>query len=232
MIARAYCEKTWEDVDKVLHLKCEEVFQNCGDKFRSDMLSKTAEFNLSSKIYHLRLLNENDLLLLQKLKVKMGISMSFFDLLKKIVIKFFSFTRILASKLLIIRTWIFIMVAIFVISLVYRGWQTQKEMTAEVEGQAIDGNEKKIGGLKEPEIHTFQIAAFSSSQQARELINLLKKKGVRDVYQVRTKKKSGETWYKIRVGRFDSKENAQRFARQLIEQKTIKTYFLISLPIS
>ena len=91
---------------------------------------------------------------------------------------------------------------------------------------------KKIGGLKEPEIHTFQIAAFSSSQQARELINLLKKKGVRDVYQVRTKKKSGETWYKIRVGRFDSKENAQRFARQLIEQKTIKTYFLISLPIS
>jgi hypothetical protein len=232
MIARAYCEKTWEDVDKVLHLKCEEVFQNCGDKFRSDMLSKTAEFNLSSKIHHLRLLNENDLRLLQKLKVKMGLSMSFFDLLKKIVIKFFGFTRILASKLLIIRTWIFIMVAIFVISLVYRGWQTQKEMTAEVEGQAIDGNEKKIGGLKEPEIHTFQIAAFSSSQQARELINLLKKKGVRDVYQVRTKKKSGETWYKIRVGRFDSKENAQRFARQLIEQKTIKTYFLISLPIS
>ena len=105
-------------------------------------------------------------------------------------------------------------------------------MTAEVEGQAIDGSEKKIGGLKDPEIYTFQIAAFSSSQQARELINLLKKKGVRDVYQVRTKKKSGETWYKIRVGRFDSKENAQRFARQLIEQKTIKTYFLISLPIS
>ena len=232
MIARAYCEKTWEDVDKVLHLKCEEVFQNCGDKFRSDMLSKTAEFNLSSKIHHLRLLNENDLRLLQKLKVKMGLSMSFFDLLKKIVIKFFGFTRILASKLLIIRTWIFIMVAIFVISLVYRGWQTQKEMTAEVEGQAIDGNEKKIGGLKEPEIHTFQIAAFSSSQQARELINLLKKKGVRDVYQVRTKKKSGETWYKIRVGRFDSKENAQMFARQLIEQKTIKNYFIISLSVN
>ena len=70
--------------------------------------------------------------------------MSFFDLLKKIVIKFFGFNRILASKLLIIRTWIFIRVAIFVISLGYRGWQTQKEMTAEVEGQAIDGNEKKI----------------------------------------------------------------------------------------
>ena len=91
---------------------------------------------------------------------------------------------------------------------------------------------KKIDGLKEPEIHTFQIAAFSSSKQARELINLLKKKGVRDVYQVRTKRKSGETWYKIRVGRFDSKENAQMFARQLIEQKTIKNYFIISLSVN
>ena len=91
---------------------------------------------------------------------------------------------------------------------------------------------KKIGGLKEPEIYTFQIAAFSSSQQARELINLLKKKGVRDVYQVRAQRKSGETWYKIRVGRFDSKENAQMFARQLIEQKTIKNYFIISLSVN
>ena len=90
----------------------------------------------------------------------------------------------------------------------------------------------KISGLEKTEIHTLQVAAFTSSKQARELIDLLKKKGVRDVYQVRTKRKSGETWYKIRVGRFDSKENAQRFASQLIEQKTIKTYFLISLPIS
>ena len=116
--------------------------------------------------------------------------------------------------------------------MVYRGWQTQQEIGLGVEGKAIDPEEKKISGLKTTEIHTFQVAAFTSSKQARELINTLQKKGVRDVYQVRTKRKSGETWYKIRVGRFDSKENAQMFARQLIEQKTIKTYFLISLPIS
>ena len=232
IISRAYCEGTWKDVDQTLHKKCEEIFQGFDHKFRGDMLRRTAESSLSGKIHQLKLLNKNDLRLLRKLKVKMGLSMSFFDLLPKIGTKFFGFTRILASKFLIIRTWVFIMVAIFVISLVYRGWQTQKEMTAEVEGQAIDGKEKKIGGLKEPEIHTFQVAAFSSSKQARGFINLLKKNGVRDVYQVKTKKKSGETWYKIRVGHFDSKENAQRFASQLIEQKTIKTYFLISLPIS
>ena len=232
MIAHAYCEKTWEDVDKALHLKCEEVFQDCDYKFRSDMLRKTAESNLSSKIHRLRLLNENDLRLLRNLKVKMGLSRSFFDLRGGIVVKFLDFTRILASKFLMIRTWFFIVVVILITSLVYRGWQTQQEIGLGEEGKSIDPKEKNISGLKKTEIHTFQVAAFTSSKQARELINSLKKKGVRDVYQVRTKRKSGETWYKIRVGRFDSKENAQMFARQLIEQKTIKNYFIISLSVN
>ena len=232
MIAHAYCEKTWEDVDKALHLKCEEVFQDCDYKFRSDMLRKTAESNLSSKIHRLRLLNENDLRLLRNLKVKMGLSRSFFDLRGGIAVKFLDFARILASKFLMIRTWFFIVVVILITSLVYRGWQTQQEIGLGVEGKAIAPKEKKTSGLKTTEIHTFQVAAFTSSKQARELINSLKKKGVRDVYQVRTKRKSGETWYKIRVGRFDSKENAQIFARQLIEQKTIKNYFIISLSVN
>ena len=162
----------------------------------------------------------------------MGLSRSFFDLLRGIAVKFLDIARILASKFLMIRTWFFIVVVILITSLVYRGWETQQEIGLGVEGKAIDPKEKKISGIKKTEIHTFQIAAFTSSKQARELINFLKKKGVRDVYQVRTKRKSGETWYQIRVGHFDSKENAQMFARQLIEQKTIKNYFMVSLPVS
>jgi len=233
MIAHAYCEKTWEDVDKALHLKCEEVFQDCDYKFRSDMLRKTEESNLSSKIHRLRLLNENDLRLLRNLKVKMGLSRSFFDLLLGgIVVKFLDFARILASKFLMIRTWFFIVVVILITSLAYRGWQSQQEIGLGVEGKLIDPKEKKIRGLEKTQIHALQVAAFTSSKQARELINSLKKNGVRDVYQVRTKRKSGEIWYKIRVGRFDSKENAQMFARQLIEKKTIKNYFIISLSVN
>ena len=195
------------------------------------MLRKTVESNLSSKIHRLRLLNENDLRLLRNLKFKMGLSRPFFDLRGRIAVKFLDFARILASKFLMIRTWFFIVVVILITSLVYRGWQTQQEIGLGEEGKSIDLKEKNISDLKKTEIHTFQIAAFTSSKQARELINLLKKKGVRDVYQVRTKRKSGETWYQIRVGRFDSKENAQIFARQLIEQKTIKNYFIVSLPV-
>ncbi len=231
MIAYAYCKKTWED-DKALHLKCEEVFKACDDTFRSDMLRKTAEPNLSSKIHRLRLLNENDLRLLRSLKVKMGLSRSFFDLLGGIAVKLLGSARILANNFLRIRTWFFILVVILITSLIYRGSQTQQEIGLRVEEKAKDPKEENISGLKKTEIHTLQVAAFTSSKQARGLINSLKKKGVRDVYQVRTKRKTGETWYKIRVGRFDSKENAQMFARQLIEQKTIKNYFLISLSVN
>jgi len=168
MIAYAYCKKTWEDVDKVLHLKCEEVFQDRDSKFRMDMLRKTAEFNLSSKIHRLKLLNENDLRLLRNLKVKMGLSRSFFDLLGGIVVKFLDFARILASKFLMIRTWFFIVVVILITSLVYRGWQTQQEIALGIENKTIDPKEIKISGVKKTEIHTFQIAAFTSSKQARD----------------------------------------------------------------
>jgi hypothetical protein len=232
IIARAYCEGTWKEIDQILHRSCEEVFEGVDYKFRNEMLKNTAESSLSDKIHKLKILNENDLRLLRKLKSKMGLSVSFLDLLRETAIKFLGFARIFASKFLIIRTWLFTIILFFLLSLIYRGWLAKQEIFLGVEDHSITVKEKQINDLNKLEIHTFQVAAFSSFQQARGFINVLKKKGVRGAYQVKTKKKSGKNWYKIRIGRFDSKENAQRFARQLIEQKVIKTYFLISLPIS
>ena len=63
-------------------------------------------------------------------------------------------------------------------------------------------------------------------------MELLREKGVRDIYLVKTKRKSGGFWHKIRIGRFDSKENALRFANQLIGQKSIENYNVISLPVN
>ena len=232
MIARSYCKNTWKDVDSTLHQRCEEVFQSLDYKFRSDMLRKVAESNLSSKIHQLKLLNASDLRLLKKLKIQMGLSMSFFELLGRTYKKLLSFFRILASKFLMIRTWFFVLVIISITSLIYREWQTQQSVFVGEEGQVVDTKNKRLNAFKKGGIHTLQVAAFTSSRQASDLIDSLKQKGVRDVYLVTTKRKSGETWYKIRVGRFDSKEKAQMFAGQLFEQKTIKNYFVISLPIN
>jgi hypothetical protein len=232
IIARAYCEGAWKEIDKTLHLRCEAVFESFDHKFRDDMLKNAAEASFSEKIHKLKILNKNDLRLLHKLKTQMGLSLSLLDLSRETALRFLGLTRFFASKLLIIRTWFFTIILVLFLSLIYRGWLAKQEIFLGVEDQSIIVKEKQISGLKKIEIHTFQVAAFSSLKQARVFIDMLKKKGVRDVYQVKTKRKSGESWYKIRVGRFDSKENAQRFARRLIEQKAIKTYFLISLPIS
>ena len=117
-------------------------------------------------------------------------------------------------------------------SLSYLKWQNSKEIVADTEIKALDSRIKTASGKSVSEIHTLQVAASTSSKDAYRLIANLKKKGVRNVYQVKTKRKSGETWYKIRVGRFDSKENARRFADQLINKKTIKNYFIISFPVN
>ena len=173
---------------------------------------------------------------LKKLKARMGFSKSFFkyfgDLFWDIIKTLLNLIRVLASNFLKIRIWVFVVVVILMAGLGYRGWQVQQEKAVRGEGEVVNAQEKSLGGREKLEIHTFQVAALKSSKQARRQMDLLKKKGVRNVYQVKTRSKSGETWYKIRVGRFDSKENARRFASQLIDQKTIKTYFIISLPVS
>jgi septal ring-binding cell division protein DamX len=77
-------------------------------------------------------------------------------------------------------------------------------------------------------IHTIQVAAVTSSRQAKRLVSALKKKGVKGLYTIKAKRKSGGTWYKIRAGQFDSKEDARKFANHLMESKAIKNYFVIS----
>ena len=236
IVSRSYCEGVWKGADPSLHQKCGEVFQELNYKCRSDMMREVAESRLPSKVKKLKLLNEDDLLELKKLKAQMGFSKSFLEYFRDLfwsrVKVFLNLIRTLISNFLKIKAWVFIIVIILTAGLGYRGWQVQQKKAVQMESEVIGTQEKILDNRGKSEIHTFQVAAFTSFKQARSLIDLLKKKGVRNVYQVKTKRKSGETWYKIRVGRFDSKENARRFADQLIDQKTIKNYFIISLPTS
>ena len=168
----------------------------------------------------------------------MGFSKSFFEnskdlfrFISKLLTYFFVFfyRRVFRTQA---RVFVFSLVLIVAASLNYLKWQDNKEIVDGVEINALDSRIKIANGKSLSEIHTLQVAASTSSKDANRLIANLKKKGVRSVYQIKTKRKSGETWYKIRVGRFDSKENARRFADQLINKKTIKNYFIISFPVN
>ena len=236
IISSVYCNGIWKDVDPKLHQSCEKVFQSLDYKFKNEMLRISTESSLSGRIHQLKLLNESDLRLLKKLKAKIGLSKSpvqyLRNLLWELTTNLLGLTRVLISKFFMIRIWVFVLVIVFIASLLYRSLDNREEMNVRVDGKANNVMGERFVSSRMSAVHTFQVAAFTSFEQAKEFVDLLKKKGVRDVYQVKTKRRSGETWYKIRVGRFDSKENAQRFASQLIEQKTIKNYFLISLPVN
>ena len=238
LVAISYCRSTWKEIDPDLHEKCGEVFDGLSEEYRTHIIRKTADLSVLGKIKKIKLLDKDDLRELDKLKSKMGFSKSFFEnskdlfrFISKLLTYFFVFfyRRVFRTQA---RVFVFSLVLIVAASLNYLKWPDNKEIVAGAEIKALDSRIKIANGKIFSEIHTLQVAASTSFKDANRLIANLKKKGVRSVYQIKTKRKSGETWYKIRVGRFDSKENARRFADQLINKKTIKNYFIISFPVN
>ena len=90
----------------------------------------------------------------------------------------------------------------------------------------LKASQKKI----EDNIFTVQIAAVTSAKQAEKTIERLKKRDVDSLYIVKSLQRAGGYWYKIRVGHFTSKDQAIAYANRLVDSKSIKNYFVISLP--
>ena len=112
-----------------------------------------------------------------------------------------------------------------------------KEIGSPIKGQGGFVSEKdssvvvnSSGSKEDNRVYTVQIAAVISAKQANKLVSRLKRKGVEDLYIVKSKRRSGGHWYKLRVGQFASKNRASEFANQLVAAKTVKNYFVISLP--
>ncbi len=248
LVARTYCEGNLKGIDPSLHQKCEEAFQELELERRTELMREVEEAKFSSKVANIKLFSRDDLRQLEKLKVRMGLSKSFSEYLgdgfKGLFKIIRSLTQLLVLKLLdglvafgrlSLKTRsiiISVSVILLMAGLGYRDWMIQQEKTAQVEldkKKIAEG--KSLDRGKGVKIHTLQVAAFTSSKQASRLVDSLTQKGVRDVYQVKSKKKSGGNWYKIRIGRFDSKEDARRLAGQLVGQKSIKNYFIISLNV-
>ena len=78
-------------------------------------------------------------------------------------------------------------------------------------------------------VYTIQVGAVTSQAKADRFISLLKRNKISGVYVLKVKRKRGGYWYKIRVGSFDSKDEAQQVARRLVRRNLIKNYFLITL---
>jgi len=238
IVARAYCQGFWKGIDSSLHEKCGEVYQQLHFKRQEYMMREVSDSRLLSKVKKIDLFNKDDLHQLKNLKIRLGLAKSFLDYFKdglRYGLKIFNTTiQKFIFGLFKPKTWAVIVLATVILLGVvdYGAKETQQKRFAQVEKGNKGTSVKSLSSKEELKVYTVQVAAFTSLKQARGLIDLLRKKGVRAVYQVKTKRKSGETWYKIRVGRFESNKSAQRFASQLISQKSIKNYFVISLPVN
>ena len=80
-------------------------------------------------------------------------------------------------------------------------------------------------------VFTLQVAAVKSKSQADATVRRLKKKKVENVYVVEIPRKEGGFWYKVRVGKFREREMAEKVAAILMNQKKIRSYFIIELDV-
>ncbi len=77
-----------------------------------------------------------------------------------------------------------------------------------------------------PERFCVQVGAFKDLEAARNVVEILKNKGYHA--HVASSKNSKEgTWYKVRLGPFETKSGANTFARRMREVENIKDAFVI-----
>ena len=72
--------------------------------------------------------------------------------------------------------------------------------------------------------YTIQVASLADKKKAEQLSNNLDKKGHAAYYYA--VKVSGQTFYRVRCGRFKSKEDAARYADELARKERIKGFVL------
>ena len=239
-LARKYCEGIWAGMDPNFHHLCGEVFSQLDIEIQKRIKEEVEDERLSSKWRKIKLFSNEDIKQLEKLKKKMGITRSPIDEIKKALFfpfrKFSRLAKFLVLKfadLLIIFSrqgmrfklvTLFVLLFGIVLGVSLSEFSTQKE---QLKPELKIPPKPKASNVSN-KVHTIQVAAGTSKKQAKRLITALKKKGLEGVYLVTTPRKSGGTWFKVRVGEFATEEEARQFAKNLITKKTIKSYFIIS----
>lgn len=113
----------------------------------------------------------------------------------------------------------------------YRTLEDKNEsMVEDKEGEGLQrGKKEEKEGKKEEKIglvgnvYTVQVSAFRNKQQGEKLLEDLRKKEY-DAYFTEKIFSNGDTWYRIRVGRFSSIEEAKELTKKLKEEQKLFSY--------
>ena len=247
IIAQSYCEGNLIGVAPDLHRKCEEIFNKLEPDKQEELKSNSEKTQIAYKLKKIKLFRKEDLRDLKSLKVEMVLVASKISLLWKgiawlgirlsragkwVLLKILDGAYLFGELSFKKRFVSFAIVLILIVGLISfkELWLTMPDQRKKIFLDDSVVPKKMIGGKNENRVFTVQIAAVNSAAQANKMVERLKKKKIEDLYVVKSKRRSGGHWYKLRVGKFSSKSEASAFASQLVAAKTVKTYFIISMP--
>ena len=247
ILAQSYCEGNLLGVAPDLHKKCEEIFYKLEPSEQEELKSKIDETRIAFKLKKVKLFRKEDLQDLKRLKVEIGLAATKTSLIVKGIIWFGLGLRN-SGKWMLLKTlhgaYLFgnlsfkkKFTTFFIFSILIMIGMSFKEVWSPNYGQGKDKFQRSpiasngsIKGKKGNRVFTVQIAAVNSANQANKLVKKLKRKNIENLYLVKSKRRSGGLWYKLRVGKFSSKNKASEFANQLIASKKVKNYFITAIP--
>ena len=248
ILGKSYCEGHFEGIDPVLHDRCGQTFGSMEPDRQAEIREAVETNRISGRLKKVNLFNREDKQDISRLKVRLGIQKSIFQKLgggifwigrllqglgRKISFKvidglvLFGKAR-LWVKLVTIPALGFIILAGLGL-LEWRSTQSEIIVDKKPPMQAKVPSQKPVATKPNKE-HFIQVAAVTSSKQADQLIKSLKRKNVKGILIVKSARQTGGSWYKIRVGPFGKKSNALELAKQMMNDKLIKNYFLVSKP--
>jgi len=250
IVARNYCEEYLEAIDPVLHEKCGQAFHALDSGQRSAIQRSVEDSRLSGKVKKVTFVTRDDVRDISLWKARLGIEKSIAGKAASGVLGCFRWLGNAGRQLLLWtvdglaafgRTRLTVkLVSLAVVGLlVFAGlggieWKrTQKRAIKEpvsLPQQEVALPPPLPRPTRNGKVHSIQIAAVTSAKQADRVVKTLKKNGVKEIFIVKSPRSSGGDWHKIRVGKFDTKEDALQLAKRLMDDKTIKNYFVVSLP--
>ena len=243
-IARVWCEGHWGAIEPDLHKRCGEVFALLPSGERERIYKSVRQTDVSEKWNQIKLFKVEDFSGLRKLKTQFGlvktagefllevietISKLIKSTLKKLVITFLESLIIFSKVPKMIKVCIiFAMGILTIFGLIYISIpEAPSEFTKMEPLVSLSREEKKNFDERNRE-YTLQIAAMTMQKQADQMVGGLRKKGLKGIYIVKTRRPSGGYWYKVRLGKFKSKQIAQEFADKLKRDRVIENYFIFT----
>jgi hypothetical protein len=240
LVSTSYCEDRFKVLDPDLHARCKQVFDSLEAETKERLLRMVKDANVSEQWKRVKLFHSDDKQALERLKVYTGLSPTFwqvvgkkieglgggvFSLIKKIVFKMFDGLSFMGGM----NTATKLILAGFIFGGVYFAAVTVDWKALIPAPQPVETTPPEQAAIPTVKVFTLQVAAVKGKKQADTTVRKLKKKKVQDVYVVKIPRTEGGFWYKVRVGKFREREMAEKIATILMNQKKIRSYFIIAL---